>query len=402
MFALRLATGTRIAPFGDPVGDVLVGNTPLARLQEEACRAAGLEVRDVTAESPPADGPHLVFTDRCWFTPRLLRRFAADPTPGRLRLDAADWTRDLGPFQPDPARPELAMRPGGAPPGLEGPDRPFDAGFHPLAMNDPHPAFAHAVRGPMAVSAHMAQSVLHWSDLLRVNLLSLAARAEEAREDWETGGLWKRVELVAGVLGRAKGLSRRRIALGLGHVGKRVKIHETAIVEACEIGDDVEIGPYSIVRGCVLGDRVKVDPYCTLGLAIVGEGARIGRMAMVNVSVVYPGAFVSEGGGWQMCVIGRDAFLAKTSAALDLSFGGTIRVRQDGASVDTGSFFLGSCIGHRAKLGAFVRLAYGSEVPNDVLLVAPAEHLFRKLPEDAAGTWTMRDGAVAPVPERKA
>jgi carbonic anhydrase/acetyltransferase-like protein (isoleucine patch superfamily) len=159
----------------------------------------------------------------------------------------------------------------------------------------------------------------------------------------------------------------------------------------------VEVGPFAIVRGSVLGNRVKVDPYCTVGLSVIGDGARVGRMAMVNLCVVYPGAFVSEGGGWQMCVIGRDAFCAKTATVLDLSFGKTIRSPHGGAKADTEVYFLGAAIGHRARVGAGVRICYGASVPNDVLLVAPPDTLFRTFPEGLQGALTVRDGVAVPV-----
>lgn len=399
MRAVRLTTGSLLHPFGDAVGEVLVGNRRLEDLQREALTFAGIEL----VASPPSGEPFLVFSDRCWFTPRLARalaRAAEAGRTGRFTWTNKDLIRDAGPFQADPGRPELSIQPAGGGVSLDGPDLSLELVFHALPGTEAHPAWAHVQRGPLAIGSALAHGIHHWSDLLRANLLSLAARAEEAREDWETGGLGARLELVGGVLWRAGGLTRARIARGLGHEGKRCKIHPTAIVEACELGDDVEIGPFAIVRGSVLGDRVKVDPYVTLGLSVVGEGARVGRAAMINLSVVYPGAFVSEGGGWQMCVVGRDAFCAKTATVLDLSFGNTIRSPMDGVKADTEVYFLGAAIGHRARIGAGVRICYGASVPNDVLLVAPADTLFRTFPEGLTGALTVRDGVAVPVQSR--
>lgn len=397
MRAIRLPTGSPLAPFGDAPGEVLVANEPLAAAQDRALRTAGLE----PAEAPDPHAPYLVYSDRCWFTSRLVASLAAAGRPGRLLLQDPNLVRDAGVFQPDPARPELAVRPPGAPVSLEGDDLPVDLTFHSVPLTDPHPAYAHAQRGPFVIGSRLAHSIVHWSDLLRANLLALAAKAEEAREDWEQGGLWARLGLIGGVLWRAKGLSRVALARGLGHEGKGCKIHPTAIVEACELGDGVEVGPFCILRGCMLGDGVKVDPYVTVGLSVVGAGARLGRGLMLNLSVVYPGAFVSEGGGYQMCVIGRDAFLAKTAVALDLSFGRSIRTVHAGVSVDTESYFLGAAVGHRAKIGAGVRLAYGVAVPNDALLVAPPDTLFRRFPEQATEPLTVVDGVAVPVAPRR-
>lgn len=397
MRAVRLATGQTLHPFGDAVGDVPVLNVALAQAQEAALRAAGLE----PADAPLPDEPFLVYADRCWFTARLAATLAKGP-PGRLRWQNPDLVRDAGAFQPDPERPELAVQPAGAPVSLDGPDLCPDIGFHGFELGKPHPAWAHAQRGAMAVGPRLAHSVVHWSDLVRANLLALSARAEDAREDWENGGLYTRLRMVGEVLWRAGWPSRARIARALAPIGKRCKIHPTAVVEACEIGDDVEIGPFAVVRASVIGDGVRIDPYVTVGLSILGPGVRVSQAGMLNLCVVYPGALVSEGGGYQMCVIGRDAFLAKTATVLDLSFGRTIkspvaRVGGEVAVADTETYFMGAAIGHRAKVGAGVRICYGASVPNDVLLVAPADTLFRRFPADAEGTLTVREGTAVRV-----
>ena len=54
----------------------------------------------------------------------------------------------------------------------------------------------------------------------------------------------------------------------------------------------------------------------------------------------------------------------------DLSFGGPIKVTHKGQRVSAETRFLGSCIGHRAKVGPRVRIGYGEMIPNDTFIVA--------------------------------
>jgi len=397
--AVRLPTSTRLAPFGDAPGEAPVpvwsgGRARVATLAEAqlaAVTAAGLE----PADTPDPGAPTLVYTDRTWFTPGFLRAVAAAGA-GRVVLSDPDWLRETGSLQPDPARPEVAVLPAGAPLGLEGPDRPLDLRLRHPPVERQHPAFAHAQRGGFPVGARMVHGVHHWTHLLRVGLLALAGRAEEAREDWESASFVGKLGMALPVLGRARSLSPARIAASLAPRGRNTRIHPTAVIEACEIDDDVEIGPFALCRASVLGRGARVDAYAQVAASVVGPGARVGTEAMVNLCVLWPGAFVSSGGGWQMCVFGRDAFVAKTATALDLSFGRTISVEADGQRVDTEGWFLGSAFGHRARVGAGVRIAYGQSIPNDVLLVAPADDLFRRIPADATGTLTVKDGVVVP------
>lgn len=364
----------------------------LAHAQEVALRAAGLTI----SAAPDPDAPTLVYSDRTWFTPGFLRKLVA-AGPGRAAIDDPSFLRDTGNLQPDPGHPELAVVPAGMAATLDLPDVRLDLGLH-LSEGEPqHPAFQHAVRGGLATGTDMVHGLTHWTHILRVNLLALAARAEEAKAAWEQGSAWTRIGMAAPVLWRARGLSPARIAAALGPRGKNVRIHPTAVVEACDIGDDVQIGPFCLLRGAVIGNGARIDAYAQIAVSIIGEGARVATGAMVNLCVLFPGAFVSEGGGYQMCVFGRDSFVAKTVTMLDLSFGRTIRVDAEGGRVDSGGFFLGGAVGHRARIGAGVRIGYGVAVPNDVLLVAPADDLLRYVPPESEGTLTVVDGAAVPV-----
>ncbi len=392
MIALRIPTGHPLGPFGDPVGETPVLNLPLRTCQDEALAAAGLTLSDL----PPDGAPYLCFGDSTWFTPALLRSFCAG-RPGRLAVEDADFLRDTAPLQPERGRYFLAIRGAGQPPGFDGPVRTLDLQLRHTPAKPPHAAFAHAFRGDVALGPAMVHEVWHWTHVTRVNLLALAARAEESRAVWESGGFFARAGLILPVLWRAKSLHPAALARALLPIPKSAKIHPTAVIEACVIGEDVEIGPFACVRGTVLGAGCKIDAYASLNLAVVGAGAQVGRGAMVNLCVLYERAFVSAGGGFQMCVFGRDSFVAMTAMMLDLSFGRTISVESLEGRVDTEGYFLGGAIGHRAKIGAGVRIGYGVAVPNDTLLVAPPGDLVRRVEPAAGAVWAVDGVAKAPT-----
>ncbi len=395
MKAVRLAVGASLEPFDDAPGDVRVLTGTLADAQARALAAAGFEL----VEAPPAGEPYLVFSDRVWFTASFLRVVRAASAVGRVRIADATFLRQTGALQTDPARPEVAVVPAGAPPSLDGPDLPVDLALRPAPPMELHPAFQHAQQ-PLVTGTRLVHGVEHWSHVLRVNLLALVATAEEAKADFEAAPLWKRVLIALGVLLRARALNGFAIARALNRIGKNCKIHPTAVIEASQLGDNVEVGAYALVRGCVVGDGAKIEDYAHASVSVIGPGARLGRTCMFNFCVAWPGAFVSAGGGWQMSIFGRDSFVAMTATGYDLSFGGPIRVVHHGRVVSADTHFLGVCVGHRAKIGAHVRLGYGMAVPNDAFVVAPAEGTLRKWPEGLEGPVTIRDGVAVPVAPR--
>jgi len=166
----------------------------------------------------------------------------------------------------------------------------------------------------------------------------------------------------------------------MSQVGEDCKIHPTAVVEGCVLGDGVEIGPHAVVRFSVLKDRVHIEEHSTVLMSCLGEGSHVGRYGFCNLSTLYPGARISHGGGYQAGVFGRDCFLAWGATALDLSFGGHIKTCVDGQGperVSSGTHFLGVAIGHRARIGNAVRINHGMAIPNDALLIATGHDLLR-------------------------
>ncbi len=395
MKALRIPAGAPIAPFGDPVGEVPVLNTPLAAVQEAALEAAGCAL----VRAPPADEPYLIFSSRTWFTAAAIEVMIA-AGPGRMKVDDAAWWAATGGLQElvAPGCYELGVVPAGEAPDLAAlaPVR-VDLNLTDHEAPDLHPAMRHALR-PLRLGAAMVHQLDHWTHILRVNQLAIAARAEGARLRWEGMGWLGRLWVIAKVLLASRSVRKDRILAALSETGKGAQIHPTAVVEMCLIGEGVTIGPHAVVRAAVIGDGARIDEHATVNLSVVGQGASVGRYAMLNLSTLYPGAMVSHCGGVQVSVVGREAFIAWGATLLDLSFGKPVKVQHRGERVDSEQHFLGAAIGHRAKIGNAVRLNYGVSVPNDALLVAPASALIRDASAAPADVPVRaKDGGVEPL-----
>lgn len=398
MKAICISTKTKVAPFGDPVAEVLVNGRTLLEEQTDALLAAGFDLVD----QPPEQEAYLLFSDRTWFTAETLRRMKA-AGEGRLQESDPRWSAWTGAQQSleAPGLYELAIRTGT--PTFDGlTPIQVDMDLHEMALEVRHSALSHAIENPVAVGPVMVHQIEHWSHIVRVNQLVLINRMEEARLDWEQAGWVGRFIRLLKLVWATRSLNGWKIANRLSEFGKETKIHPSAVVEFSVIGDGCDIGPNAVIRGSVLRDGVKVDSNAVVNCSVLGQGSQVGRFGHVNLCTLYPGAMVSAGDGFQVCVFGRDSFVAWGSCILDLSFGRPIRVEVDGpgtALESTGHHFLGAAIGHRARLGHGVKLGYGTSVPNDALVVSDGEMLrsWGDAPTDEPVV--IRDGR--PVPLKK-
>ncbi len=384
-WARRITLGTPIPPFEElPVGRLPVLNQPLAEAQAQALAENGLQLVD----APPAGEPCLLYSDRAYFNGAALRRLLA-AGQGQARLLDAELWRTVGPLQPA-ARPglqELAVVPDGR--GPEGalaealllgalPELVLELGLRDLGpeLPRPHPAMAHALR-PVKVGEAVVHTLSHWSHLLRANQLALGALGEAARARFEASGPLRRAVEVLRVLAQAGSADPSRVAAALTQRGAGCKIHPTASVEACLLGEGVEIGAYSLVRGCVLGPGAKVEEHATVLSSVLGPRAHVGRYGFCHLNLLMQEARISTGGGYQASVFGEGCFMAWGATALDMSFGREVMVEQQGALVPSGHHLLGVAIGPRAVVGNRVRLQHGVSVPADAVLVGPADDLLR-------------------------
>lgn len=394
--AVRLPLGRPIAPFGDAPADAWVLGRSLADVQARALLDAGVTL------GSPRDEPHLEFADHLWFTGPLVKRFLATcpATGGQLRidgpfLDATAALQDL----PDGRLPMWLV-----PSGRSREDLPpitVDLGVDARPVPSQHPALDQADARPIPVTDAMAHTIAHWVHLHRVNLLALLALFEGERRRL-AASWWRGLYAVVRILLRARSLRPHRLAAAIGERGTGAKIHPTAVIEASILGDDVEVGSFAVVRGCWVGDGAKISEQCRVAGSIIGERATVARGANVQLSVLLPGAWVSEGQGHQMCVFGRGSFVAQGVTTFDLSFGSEIEVAIGGARRSAGTRFLGSAIGHRARIGPHVRIGYGEAIPNDALLIGDPAAVARHVPDVLnAGPHVVNEGRLAPFrPER--
>jgi len=392
MNAFCVRTATRIAPFNDPVGESRVGGQSLAASQTEALEAAGFTVVDTAPES----GPVLLFSDRTWFTAAMLQALQG-VEHGRAQIDDLGWLSWHDPLVDSPQSGvyELAVSSDGVIPFDDIPAVVLPVSFQDLELDVPHPSMAHAYARPFRVGAAMIQQIDHWSHIVRANHLSLAARMEQARADWDGAGILGKIWRIVCILWRARSVNGWKIASSLTERGNNVRVHPTAVVEFSVLHDGCDIGPHAVVRGSVIGVDAKVDAHANVNASVVDDGAKVGRFAFLNLCTVYPGAFVSSGDGFQASIFGQESFMSWGSTVMDLSFGAPVKVERDGVGserIESGHHFLGAAIGHRAVVGHGVKVRYGASVPNDAMLVDDTNQLREWGESEIDGPAIIKDG----------
>lgn len=395
MRVVRVRTGVRVEPWDDPVGDVRVLGVPLRERQERIAAACGLrfdgeadaeEAAEGGGRRGGAGGPDtLWWDDDLDVSASALRGFLKasasggrlalverPPRPGDLEVEprGPDWrgepTRLYG-LRRGPVEEPVVVEPRGIA-GVARPPGPFRRDV------------------PYFLTARYAVTVRHWVHLLRAGVSGISSEidARLIRAPWNILWTWAREPLRAG---------GGRIAA----VGRRCKIHPTARLEGCVLGDDVEIGAFSVLRGCVVGDRARIEDHVTAKGSVVEPDGHLGNYSMFNLSVLGAGSSISHIGA-QATILGRETFVATFATMQDLNLSGNVRVRWAGRLVDSGGPFLGCAVGHRVRMGAGVMVVAGRAIPNDVTLVGPPGMTIGKVPEGArGGVWTVRDGEMVPT-----
>ena len=227
--------------------------------------------------------------------------------------------------------------------------------------------------------------IQHWFDLLVANGVFVREFLVEAVRPFR--GILPR-RLLYGILGN------RWVREHSNAVGKGCRIHPTAVLEGCVIGDGVEIGPYCYLRSSVIADRAVIREKSTVKVAYVGEGASIGSTDVTNCYVGAESFILSQ---LLNVVIGEGVFLAGGSGFADFIFGArSISASIDGKDVDSGLSFLGSAVGDRTFIGAGLVFAPGRTIPSGVSVLN--NHMIKTVPSDPDTVYVASGGNLLQIP----
>jgi carbonic anhydrase/acetyltransferase-like protein (isoleucine patch superfamily) len=406
MRAYRVASGRRIAPFGDLARDLFIATKSLADWQNAACRAAGLELTDVEDLALATERPALVFYDDVFFTEMALRHFLAavihEGGEARLEMPASLAQQAIAPLIDVELGSDGAQRfdvfhlaAGGEPSAqvsrerLRERARPVRQGVRERNLPIRLPSVGAAKETLDApVTARVVAHVRHWVHLLRLSQLAIGVLLLERlrRQPW----LMLKLRLL-----RRRGPWAQARSMRFVHPSARV--HPSADLEAAIIGAGAEVHAHAHVHHSVIGDGVVIGDHAVVMGSAIAERAHVLRASYLAGCAAMPGGTLANY-KVQLSLFGRDVFLTTSAWLIDAKLKGEVRVEHEGRLLPVGSPFLGSCLGHRVTLGAQVLIEAGRAIPNDSLIVGTPEAVARVIPSYPAGTLlTVRDGRVVPV-----
>ena len=214
------------------------------------------------------------------------------------------------------------------------------------------------------VSDHILAPIRHWNTLLWVNLLGLGPRL------W--GECVKRPAIWGAMRCAWAGLTRlnwspESLAAALTSKGSGVRIHKSAVVEGCILGDGVVVGPNAVVRGSIVGRGSVIEAQALVEGSILAPKALIQRQAMLKYCVVEGAASVA--GTAQLSVFGSRSSLKAGSFTMDQALKGAVCVLVGGHKVAVPKNMSGACVGEGTTIGSGVWVAPGRAIGPDITIV---------------------------------
>ncbi len=420
--AVVLTTDTVISPFGDPAREAYFSGETIEETQRSTFARMKFErvVADdpaeairLVAEAPPGR-PVLLLLDRIYLSEKAAKDFlkaarqTSRPAALSLTLNASvDYTLPLQSVRRDGdtvVHDVLLVDGATLPAPADGEDgvtwlrrieaTAVDVPKREIVAPIPLPTIGEREKATLLypITSTLVVSVEHWVHVLWLNQIAFGVRWVELLRRKPLWGLWRALTTFS--LNKFKLLDR------LVYKSKGASVHPSAYVSASILGEGVKIGANASVRNSIVGAGAVVQDHAVLLNCVVGEGALIRENAFLVSNVIYPEATVGNY-KLQVCLIGRGAYINNWASFVDAKFIGHVKVNKDGALVSSERAFLGSVIGHRAKMAAKMIVQCGREIPNDTVIVMRPDEIIHTVPEHIEpGRPHVRDrGTLVPLGE---
>ena len=261
--------------------------------------------------------------------------------------------------------------------------------FHPFPIDVPKEQFGVDMI-TIPLTDYVVLPTLHWIQLLWANFIGLGPFLWRELGGRNAGWIaWRGIQAFV----KTWSFQPHKLIGSVRRFGKKCKIHPTAVVEACWIGDNVSIGAHAVVRGCVISDDVRIEDLAMVEYSFLDMGAIVQRQAMVKFSLLCKRS--AAAGVMQLSVLDRAASLKRGAYLLDMNFGAKkAQVTFNGKCVDPPLGFAGCCVGANTHIGLGVRVAPGRTLPPNLQITAHPDVLLRKIPFNMTGAAYVENGTL--------
>lgn len=366
-----------VEPFNSPSRDYLIGNKTLAARQAETFLKLGIEPLFLVADEPVKDsGDYILVNDNIYFTPELLVEFLARSRQQKKNAVCAlrrgiTTRRTMSSIQNVTSTkdfveynlryvPDEKFRGGDCIPIVIDPDQFCEYISLPKHICD-------SEKYPIPITEKFVIQIDHWANLWAANIIT--ALAEVARLQKSS-----KMKLLLFAL-KARSLNKWRILSGTNKIGRNCDIHPTAYLEGSVLGDGVRVGARAVVKESMIGSGAFVGNSVTIEESVVGGKSTI-LHGHILYSVLYPGVF-SVAQMISASLIGSDSFVGSGATLTDFRLDGKdVTVLKNGSVIDSGSRFLGCCLGNNVYLGSGCVVAPGRTIPSGLRIALEQDRII--------------------------
>lgn len=196
-----------------------------------------------------------------------------------------------------------------------------------------------------------------------------------------------------------RALGSPRIQSRMNRIGRRCRIHPTAVLEGCVVGDDVEIGPFSYLRASWIGSGATIGEHSAIKVSMIEDGAYLRSCDAFNSHIGASSLFVPDilYHSW----IGRETFVGGGTGFSDfLAQKGNVSLQLPGqlpgGSSDSGIRFLGSAVGEACFIGSGLLFRPGLAIPAGTRILN--SELIEKAPQSSNQVFVARGNKLIQIP----
>lgn len=365
MKAYIVQSKKEIEPFNELPKDCLIGDKTLAMLQQEFFLMLGIEPLIVATEQEIEEvGECIVVGDNVYFSPELLAEFIARSrrqkknticalkkgiTTQRTMSGIQDVSQKEGYVEYNLRYlPEEKFRRGDSVPIVIDPDQTWEYISVPKHICD-------SEKYPIPITEKFVIQMDHWANLWAANIITVLAEVARLQKK-------SKIKLLL-IAVRVRSFNKWRILSGANKIGRNCDIHPTAYIEGSIIDDNVRVGAGAVIRESMIGRYAFIGNSVTIEESVIGERSTVVH-GHVLYSVFYPSVF-SAAQMISASFIGRDSFVGSGVTLTDFRLDGeNVAILKDGVKTDSGSRFLGCCLGNDVYLGSGCVVAPGRAIPN--------------------------------------
>ena len=373
----RLCADTKLFSFDDKISDVPILSTPLGSWQQKIVNLAGLELFDIKSINEVKEDQYIIFDENLFFTEKFFfliinKIKAEDKKNKRFFLKTNDFNKTYIFDHSQDKFEELKFN-------IYYKNKQSDS-VEEVYLDQI--TFDHYIQIPKQLdrSGQMyhgqcevfAVTIISPFHLLYTNLalnFNRTIKLQKAIPKW-----FAKKYIPVGSKFFYKSLKR------LNRFGKNCRIHPTAVVEGCVLGDNVQIGANCVVRLSCIGSNSTLEENITLTYSVLGEGCYIANGNIVNLCMCYENVFLIHG-PYQFSLFGRSvAVMAVINCDFRLDQK-KIRIMSSVGLIDSKQSLLGICYGHESVVGGGNIIAPGRIVPNNIKIPPPNEIIISKFDE---------------------